>query len=244
MTRPPFTWQLHWPTTLFVAALLPCLLALGFWQLHRADEKRELQRQFDALRAQAPLAAAQLTDNAAPYTRVQLAGHFDNAHSFLLDNRVSHGRVGFEVLTPFITDGQTRIVLVNRGWIAGDPSRQTLPTIPPEQKSIALHGYIYRDSDNRLVAPEAAAKNWPRMIEQIDIDAMQQQLGASALPYTVRLDADSPAALMAEWPVVTSSPERHTGYAVQWFAMATALVLLWFWRSTNAKQSWFGGADY
>lgn len=241
MTRPPFIWQLHWPITLFVFVVLPCLLGLGFWQLHRADEKRELQRQFDALRAAAPVDATQLSDNAAPYTRVQFAGRFDDAHSFLLDNRVSRGRVGFEVLTPFVPIGQTRVLFVNRGWIAGDPARQTLPSIPPLPAAMTVHGYVYRDSENRLVGAENQTQSWPRVIEQIDVGAMQAQFGGTAYPYTLRLDADSPAALVAEWPVVTSSPERHTGYAVQWFSMAAALLLLWFWRSTNVRESWFGG---
>ena len=39
--------------TLAAAALLPAFLALGVWQLQRADEKRLLQGEYDA-RAQGP----------------------------------------------------------------------------------------------------------------------------------------------------------------------------------------------
>jgi surfeit locus 1 family protein len=87
-----------------VLALLPCLLWLGVWQLHRADEKRALQMQFDAQRNAEPIDAAQLSAEPVAYTRAQLRGEFDNAHSFLLDNRVLHGRVGYEVLTPFVAN--------------------------------------------------------------------------------------------------------------------------------------------
>lgn len=236
MTRTSFTWHLHWPTTLFVFALLPCLLALGFWQLHRADEKRVVQQQFDALQAAVPLNATALRDTTAPYTRVQLVGVFDNARSFLLDNRVSRGRVGYDVLTPFVPAGQTRTLFVNRGWIAGDPARRVLPVAPPVYGTVTLQGYVYRDSDNRLIGANAADRQWPRVIQQVDLGAMQTQLGVAAYPYSLRLDADSAAALVAEWPVVTSSPERHTAYAVQWFAMAAVLLLLWLLRSSNLQQ--------
>ncbi|MET0377631.1 MAG: SURF1 family protein, partial [Spongiibacteraceae bacterium] len=138
MTRTSFTWHLHWPTTLFVFALLPCLFGLGFWQLHRADEKRLLQQQFDALLAAPPLDAMALSDAAAAYTRVQLVGVFDDAHSFLLDNRVSRGRVGYDVLTPFIPAGQPRTLFVNRGWIAGDPARLVRPVPPPVPGTVTL----------------------------------------------------------------------------------------------------------
>jgi cytochrome oxidase assembly protein ShyY1 len=219
------------------------------WQLRRADEKRVVQRQFEALRAAAPIDAAQLAAATPPYTRVQISGTLDNAHSFLLDNRVSHGRVGYEVVTPLVLDAipgddaaprdKPRLLLINRGWIIGDPTRRTRPTIPPATGTLALHGYIYRDSDNQLIGANTVDNSWPRVIEQIDVGAMQAALQQPAYPYVLRLDANSPAALVAEWPVVTSSPERHTAYAVQWFAMTAVLLLLWVWRSTNL-QEWFG----
>ena len=39
--------SLEWRITLFTLLLVPALLWLGFWQLDRADEKRQLSEQFD-----------------------------------------------------------------------------------------------------------------------------------------------------------------------------------------------------
>ena len=49
----------------------------------------------------------------------------------------------------------------------------------------------------------------------------------------MRLDADSPAALSIDWPLVNSSAAKHRGYALQWFAMAMALACLYLVRSSN-----------
>jgi cytochrome oxidase assembly protein ShyY1 len=239
MTRPSFHWQQHWPTTIFVFALLPCLLSLGSWQLRRADEKRIVQQQFESLHTAPPIDATQLQDATPAYTRVQVTGTLDNAHSFLLDNSVSRGRVGFEVVTPFLPAGAARVLLVNRGWILGDPTRRTRPAIPPLSGTITLHGYVHRETENHFIGANAVDSSWPRVIEQIDVAGMQTTLQRTAFPYLLRLDADSPAALSAEWPIITSSPERHTGYAVQWFALSATLVLLWFWRSSNVLE-WLG----
>lgn len=237
MTTPSSTWRPHWPITVFVLALLPCLIGLGCWQLHRADEKRALQQQFETLRTAPPIGAQQLTEITPAYTPVQIEGVFDNTHSFLLDNRVLHGRVGYEVVTPFLPTGEARVLFVNRGWIAGDPSRQR-PTIPSLPETLQLQGFIYRDGENKLIGADAVEKTWPHVIQQIDIPLMQAAINQMAYPYVLRLHTDSPAALAAEWPVVTSSPERHTAYAVQWFAMAAALVLLWGWHGSNLREYW------
>jgi surfeit locus 1 family protein len=223
-----------------VLALLPCLLWLGVWQLHRADEKRALQMQFDAQRNAEPIDAAQLSAEPVAYTRAQLRGEFDNAHSFLLDNRVLHGRVGYEVLTPFVAEpastAAAQILIVNRGWIAGDPARLSRPVIPAALGAQDVQGYIYREANNRLINDSHAEATWPRLIEQVDIDAMQTVLAVPLYKFTLRLDTDSPAVLQAEWPVVTTSPERHIAYAVQWFGLAAVLAVLWLFRSSNLQN--------
>ncbi|MDS5562621.1 SURF1 family cytochrome oxidase biogenesis protein, partial [Streptococcus pneumoniae] len=61
-----------------VLALLPGLIALGCWQLGRAEEKRALLASYAERRIEAPLATSQLNgneDNAM--RRVHLYGRFD-----------------------------------------------------------------------------------------------------------------------------------------------------------------------
>ena len=62
---------------------------------------------------------------------------------------------------------------------------------------------------------------------------MAAMLDTMLYPYSVRLDADSPGALTVDWPLVNMAPEKHRAYAVQWFCMALALLLIFLWRSSN-----------
>jgi surfeit locus 1 family protein len=43
----------------------------------------------------------------------------------------------------------------------------------------------------------------------------------------VYLDADEPDGFLRDWRPQLLSPEKHLGYAMQWFAMALALVVIY-----------------
>jgi len=51
----------------------------------------------------------------------------------------------------------------------------------------------------------------------------------------VRLDALQPGVYVRNWPVISTSPEKHRGYAIQWFTMATVLLLLYLYISTKVE---------
>ena len=70
------------------------------------------------------------------------------------------------------------------------------------------------------------------------MDKLAAELGGEAalFPYPIRIDAGEPGALVVEWKVVNSGPEKHIGYAVQWFAMSAVLAILYIFRSSNLRQ--------
>ena len=86
-----------------------------------------------------------------------------------------------------------------------------------------------------LVAAELLGSAWPRVIQTLDMTLMAEQLDGDwrLFPYTLRLAANEPGVLVRDWPAVNMSSATHRGYAVQWFAMATALVLLYLYYSTR-----------
>jgi cytochrome oxidase assembly protein ShyY1 len=53
------------------------------------------------------------------------------------------------------------------------------------------------------------------------------------LPTSLRLEGGSVGALQTERLIVNVSPAKHTGYAVQWFAMAVALGIIFIFLNTN-----------
>ncbi|WP_374760624.1 SURF1 family cytochrome oxidase biogenesis protein, partial [Pseudomonas aeruginosa] len=60
------------------------------------------------------------------------------------------------------------------------------------------------------------------------IPALWQAFGRAGLPWEIRLEPGD-ASFDTDWPLVSMPPERHTGYAVQWFALATALLALYLY---------------
>lgn len=230
--------RFDWKLTLLTALLLPLMLSLGFWQLRREAEKLELQAAWDARQVEAPVALATVdVAEDQQYRQVYLSGYFDNAHVFLLDNRTYEGQVGYEVIVPLVADNGT-VALVNRGWQPLGTSRAELPVIAPVEGAVMIAASIYQPvGDAFLLGSELEADGWPKVIQALDPPRLAALAGYDAVdkvfPYSLRLGEASPGALIRYWPVISTTPEKHRGYAVQWFLMATALLALYFYYSTR-----------
>jgi surfeit locus 1 family protein len=242
--------DLDWRTSIVSVLLLPMLVGLGLWQLQRADEKAVINTQWELRRSHSPVPLQSLDSANAEllqYLPVQLSGHFLSAKYFLLDNRIHRGQFGNEVLAVFKLKDSGEAVLVNRGWIAADPSRRQEPTIPEVDGPVLITGHVYvSPGEPYLLADTALESGWPKRIQAIEMDkfeaVVKQNMGVALFPHAVRIDSDSAAALTVDWQVVNVSPEKHTGYAVQWFTMAAALFILFILRSTNLWQVLTGGS--
>ena len=223
-----FTLTVNRNVLLLTLLLLPVLIGLGNWQLQRADEKRQLQAAFAVQQKQAPALLSELTSEELKrfpnYRRVMVEGEFDSARSWLLDNKLRRGRVGYEVVTP-VRLSPENWVLVNRGWLPAPARRSELPEIPEVKGTVTLFASVYRPSDNALLETKAESESWPRVIVELDNVSAEAALGEKLAPLQLRLDSDSIGALVTDWKTFSTQPQKHTGYAVQWFAMAAALVI-------------------
>ncbi|MCF7200579.1 SURF1 family protein [Pseudomonas oligotrophica] len=214
-----------WLPSLLVLVLLPTLAWLGVWQLERGEHKRELLERQAARQAAAPITVEQLEGLAdAGYRRVWLQGRFDAAHSFLLDNRTRDGQVGVELLQPFFDEPSGRWVLLNRGWLPW-PDRRVPPQFDTPTQSLKLAAWVYAPPGRPFVLNRWMSDGWPRLINQADPDELWALLGRRGITRELRLEP-GPTAYRADWPVTTLSPQQHLGYAVQWFALAAALLVL------------------
>ena len=225
--------------TVVVALLLPLLVSLGFWQLSRGAEKTALLATYAERRAADPMASSELLHSADPaFRRVHLYGQFDGAHSLLLDNRQRNGKVGIELLQPFQDRASGQWLLVNRGWLPW-PDRRVTPQFVTPTDAVNLDAWVY-------VAPGAtfqlhadpASSTWPQTITAVEPAKLWKTLERDGFAYELRAEPD-PASYEADWPVVAMGPEKHVGYAVQWFALATALVLLYLyfgWHQNKEKR--------
>ena len=128
--KPGFAFKLNWKITLFTLLLLPLLVSLGFWQLHRAQEKQTIQEEYQQQQALPPVEFDGTEMGEGNYRRVRMTGKFVVDRYWLLENKIQNGRLGYHIIMPFeIGDGaqgSTQIV-VNRGWVEAKPYREELP---------------------------------------------------------------------------------------------------------------------
>lgn len=237
-----FQFDPEWRITLFALVMVPLMVGLGFWQLQRADEKAALAASFAQRQVQPPAPLAELWEKpreALTYAPAQLTGTFLQDEYFLLDNRIHAGRFGYEVLAIMRLEDSDNTVLVNRGWIAGDPARLVLPEVPAVPGVVSLSGHVYvAPGEPYLLAEQQLESGWPKRIQAVQIDKIQPSIlaingGGSVFPYPVRINADEAAALAVDWQVINVSPQKHQGYAVQWFAMAFVLFIFYLLRCSN-----------
>lgn len=217
-----------WKMTLFTVLFAPLLFSLGSWQLVREQEKILLQQEYEAKQSAEPISADTLDwrQEGLGFTGVVADGTYDNEHVFLLDNRVHEGKVGYEVLSPFVTDLGTEI-LVNRGWIPQGRTRAELPSVREIRGRVHIQGSIYVPLDDAFLLgseEEIGSDSGPSVVQDIDMSRIAGNLGVELAPYTVRLLPGSPGLEQANWQAVNMLPEKHRAYAVQWFAMLTALI--------------------
>jgi len=214
-TAENFSWQPNAKLLLFVCLMTPLLISLGYWQLDRAEEKRQILAEFVGNQQSPPAALAALSgEQNLQYRAVQLRGKLDAARRLLLDNRVRNGRPGYEVFEVLTTLTGSQKILVNRGWVQASLDRNQLPEIAPINGEVRLSGSLYR------VLKGGLQLGWVSAVRA------EQLYGDQFFAYQLRLDSDSPGALETGWPTVSVQPEKHTAYAVQWFVMVLVLLIM------------------
>jgi surfeit locus 1 family protein len=222
------------PTIIYVC-LLPVLLGLGFWQLDRSEQKRAFLMVQEQAVATETLHLSSATGNntvALRYRKITATGRYDVAHQFLIDNQISDGKAGYFVLTPLVLTGETTAVLVNRGWIPLNQDRSVLPDLPINEVEAIITGRInnFPSVGIKLAGAEIPTAGWPSVVQVVDTNVLAEKLGYSLFQFQVELAKELPDGFKREWHTSTIMlPEQHTAYAIQWFALALTLTILFLW---------------
>ena len=217
--------------TLIAVLFAVACFYLGLWQWHRHVEQRTkvqaIGANYDA--APVPLSALEPIATLGPeqqWTRVSLTGTYAVGRDLLVRNRTLDQTVGFEVLTPFSTDGRT--ILVDRGWVANAADAETSPPVdPPPSGEVALTGWL------RSGEPQLGRDLPPPQLASISIaDSRGARPEVSPSDVYLVLGAQQPAAVLGEHPLrLLPRPEEdlgpHQAYAYQWWLfMPGALIFV------------------
>jgi surfeit locus 1 family protein len=217
-------------STLGALALIAAGIALGRWQLARADYKRHLFAEFAAGTDATLSLSAAGTKSLPRYQHVGASGHFDGARQVVLDNMTHDEQAGFRVLTPFeLDDG--RLLLVDRGWFALGRTRTDWPALELAATARTIRGRLDKlpVPGIRLAGPgaEAMPTAWPKLMNYPAWPELEAAYGRKLYPNILLLDRDQPDGFTRNWTPPGFGPERHIAYAVQWFALALMVAVLY-----------------
>lgn len=208
-------------------ALVACVafILLGNWQSRRADAKRELALGLDrALAAPAiELPAAAVDARSLIHKHVAARGRFVAERTIFLDNKLRRGRAGYEVLTPLKLGGSTWHVLVNRGWVAAGPSRNTLPPVPTPPGEQTIDGIALERVPHAL---EAGPAPTGKVRQNVEIGAFAAETGLELEPLVIEQRSETNDGLARDWPRADLGIERNEGYALQWYSFAALAIVL------------------
>lgn len=220
---------------LLVVLMCAGFLRLGFWQLERARYKQDLYAQYLTNSAREVVPLEMLSPSEPDQTlgrHVTVRGGYLPDRQILLDNQSLGGRPGYLVFTPFRPAGEPHeAILVNRGWIPLSASRDAVALPPLSAGESTVRGELGRPpvSGLRLRGSDLieTLDGGIRRVQVIDYAALGSALGLSLQPRVLLLDPAAPEGFERAWSAPGNDAGRHRSYAVQWFALAGALVAIY-----------------
>ena len=236
--------------TLLVLIGLALFVNLGLWQLRRADQKARLQAEYARGEQTTVTLSATGTDALSRYQRVHARGRYVDERQILLDNMPSaQGRPGYRVLTPFELEAGGWI-LVDRGWVPMGDRRTDLPQLHVSGEPREVLGRLDElpQPGLRLGNSESqAGTTWPLVLNFPERETIERALGVSIGRYILLLDATEPNGFEREWQLNARfggfGPERHIGYAIQWFAFALVALVIYVSLSLRREQPVDGSGE-
>lgn len=214
--------------------LVMCMLSLGWWQLDRADQKRELVRQLEsrAQQASVPLSSLALDSDSdvegLRFRQVLLNGRYLTESDIFVDNQVVNGQVGYQVFTPFQIANSELLVMVGRGWVSVGQSREVVPDIATSPAQVTLKGRLNKAPAKPPLWNDKYSVADGSVWQYLPISDVANVLAAQVFPLVVELapDAGDNNGLVRKWPQISDQwVAKHQGYAFQWFAMAAAFFI-------------------
>lgn len=225
----------------FVVAVTAVFIWLGFWQLDRLEQRRQLNTAGEERIEAEPVSLATLLAEAEgdleslEYRRVFVMGRYDPTKEVLIRSRVHLGQAGFHVVTPLLAD-EGWAVLVNRGWV---PLSMDTPPVDarPDTDRQRVEGWVQLAQTRPALGPEDLPGD-QMIFNRVDVGRIREQMDHGlASVYIVAIGEDD------ELPAEVRPPDfddegPHLAYAIQWFGFAAvALIGFYFLLRRKGDQS-------
>jgi len=210
---------------IFAIIFVPITISLGFWQLDRAQEKKEIIANYDKLLTSEPISlnTKSTYKNWQPVTTM---GRFKDTVIFE-DNAILSGRAGFKIYHLF-ENGDGSYVFVHRGFIERNMIKNNLPLIDTPTGKQSIKGSILIKQDNSFV--QDVEESDARIIQEFDIERLINKFpilkDRYLHPFLFNLDIRDKNKFLAIEKPVNMAASKHIGYAIQWFGLCIALIIL------------------
>ncbi len=238
-TDPTFRFRLSLPVMLGILGLaFVVLVALGSWQVLRQREANAAESERNARIAAPPIewrTDPPLGTDDVEFHRVVVTGRWDNAHTMILANVARYSTRGEEVVTPLIPDGGGPAILVNRGWVPLTQRDRVLAELAAEERATVegLGRAAQRpEGASIMITGSTSGKTPDGSWAWFDIPSMAQELPYEVVPWRLLQgtrdpgDREPPRELPIRLWGTDVSTSPHTEYAVTWFSLAIALVVI------------------
>lgn len=224
---------------LAIICVTSLMLGLGFWQLARLEWKEALMASIARGVASPPestLPHSALLLKEQGFKRFAVRGELLHQHELHLAARYYRSKLGYHIITPLkLEDG--RVLLVNRGWVPTDKKESATR---PETIVWGMQHYtvmLRTDRDYTFFTPDHDISHniwfWrdiPQMrkatklpLMAVSGDVVMENLAPDMLP----IPADGNITLRND----------HLGYAVTWFMVALAGVIIFILYHRSSASS-------
>lgn len=237
-----------WPAIAAALSGVVLLCALGAWQIQRLQWKQALITQLEERRHGVPIRLADAVQrrakgDAVDFLKVSVSGEFKHAAEKHFISTLAGGPA-WEIVTPFVTDDGW-VVLINRGSVPDD--LKDAITRPDGRLEVAgLARTVAGEPGLFDPQNDPVGNRWYWW----DLDAL---LESSRLPNSLRpvpfVLQMEPGPEPGEYPQPQSAGAKltnnHLSYAVTWFSMAAALVIIaaLYLRQERGKPSLEAGSQ-
>ena len=210
---------------IFAIIFSPITFSLGLWQIERAAEKDNIIEKFNELQNN-PHKPINTEDKFANWEPISSYGTFTQ-FIILEDNALLDGQAGYKVYQYFRFEENSG-VFVNRGFIARGRLKNEVPEITTPSGQFLIKGSaLYKNSNAFVKNIEESDK---RIIQEFNIGLISNvypELRADNIrPYIFNLDKNDQFKFKEIEKPINMSSDKHIGYAIQWFGLCLALIVL------------------
>jgi cytochrome oxidase assembly protein ShyY1 len=196
---------------------LGLLIKLGFWQLSRMAEKKAIEREWTAGQQAAPvplLTFLSAKTTPKPYQAVLMPPLVFLQYVFLLDNQRQKNQAGYRVFHLAAADKPSQdaaVFLIESDWVPYASDESVSPSY--SKHPLPKTGYIRFPSRGLQLSAQAYQNpiKWPLVLQWIDTVAIGRLIDREVSPFWIQFDKPR---------LFSLSPEKHLGYAIQWFLFA------------------------